>query len=83
MDTSPFTSAFTMLMFSVLSLAPLVLVVGLPVWGLVDALRTPDERWQEVRHTRALWILLMLALPVLGTVLYALVARPRLRSRLA
>ncbi|MGN6089217.1 MAG: PLDc N-terminal domain-containing protein [Actinomycetes bacterium] len=51
------------------------------VWSLVDALRTPDARWRMAGQSKLLWVLLIVFLHVLGSVLYALIARPALRAQ--
>jgi len=80
MDAIP-GGSFSELLFLLSFWLPLLLAVALPIWGVVDALQTPPARWQEARHNRLAWIALIVLLPVLGSVLYALVVRPRLRAR--
>src|SRR5688572_23043795 len=55
-----------------------VLVVGLVVYTIIDVVRSePEERYGIAR---ALWVLLILAVPVLGSIAW-LVARQQARAR--
>ena len=52
------------------------------VWWLVmlvEAVRIPSTQWQARGENQLLWVLLMVFLGVLGTLLYVLVPRPKLR----
>jgi peptide/nickel transport system ATP-binding protein len=63
-------------------LVPLLIVVLIVVniWGIVDAARKPERRWNRAGKSKALWIVLQLLLGVLGTALYLIVARPHLKA---
>ena len=62
-------------------LAGLVIVALFVLWlaVLVQALRIPDSTWEAADQSKLVYVLLMVLLGLLGTVLYALVARPALR----
>jgi hypothetical protein len=64
-----------------LILLVLALAFGFVPWlvGLVDALRTPDGQWEAAGQSKILYVLLMVFLGLLGTVLYALIARAALK----
>lgn len=54
------------------------------VWNLVEVLVTPGERWDLAGQNKTVWLgvligSLLVGLAVVGSVLYLLVARPRLR----
>jgi uncharacterized membrane protein len=61
------------------------LLVALPlfIWWLVcliQALKVPDSSWAAADQNKLVYILLMVFLGVIGTIVYAVVARPALRS---
>lgn len=56
----------------------LVLLFGLWLWALVDALRFDDEVWRAARQTKPLMVALIVVLGFLGALLYAAIARPAL-----
>ena len=47
----------------------------LPLIGIVDAARQPDEFWRAAGRSRAAWIMLQLFLGVLGSVFYFIVRK--------
>ena len=54
------------------------------VWNLVEVLVTPQARWEAAGQSKGLWFgvlvgSLLVGLAVVGSLLYLLVARPRLR----
>ena len=59
-----------------------VWVVGVIWWVmmLVEALKTPGGRWSAADQSQLVYILAMVFLGVLGTLLYVLIARPRLKA---
>ncbi len=64
---------------------PLLWVVGLAVfafhlWALIEALMTPVPVWQDSRLNQVGWVAVVLLVPIVGPLLYLLIARPRLRS---
>ncbi len=62
-------------------LAGLVVVGLFVLWlaVLVQALRIPESSWEAADQSKLVYVLLMVLLGLLGTLLYALVARPALR----
>ncbi|HEX2029318.1 MAG TPA: hypothetical protein VHF25_15095 [Nitriliruptorales bacterium] len=52
--------------------------VLLVLLGVVDAAALPARRFVAARHRKATWIVVQLVLPVAGTIVYAVVVRPRL-----
>jgi uncharacterized membrane protein (DUF106 family) len=67
-------------------LAPLIWIVALlvPAWwwlnSLVQALKVPDSQWREADQSKGLYVALMIVLGLIGTILYASIARPALRE---
>lgn len=53
--------------------APTVLAIG-------DIVRTPTDTWAESRQNQALWTLIVLIVPIIGPILYLIIARPRLND---
>ncbi len=52
------------------------------VWWLVelvDALKVPRAQWNAAGESQLLYVLLMVFLGVIGTFMYVLIARPKLR----
>jgi hypothetical protein len=59
----------------------LIVVVLIPtVWALFDALQTNAEVWAASRQDQAVWVLVVLLVPVVGAILFFLIARPRLNQ---
>jgi len=58
----------------------MILVLVAPtVWALIDLLRVRSERWTASGQSQAVWaIVILLATPLLGALLYFVIARPRL-----
>ena len=61
-----------------------LVIAVLWVWTLVEALVTPPERWDLAGHSKVLWLgvligSMLVGLAVVGSVLYLVIARPRLR----
>ena len=54
-------------------LAVFLVVVGFPIWGIVDALRQPPSAWTGT--SRGLWILIQIVLGPLGTTAYVVLVR--------
>ena len=68
----------------VLGLFAVFLVIGLALvaWWLVmliEALRIPSAQWQARGENQLLYVLLMVLLGFVGTILYVVVPRPKLR----
>lgn len=60
-----------------------LLTAVLWLWGLVDALKIPDDRWAAAGQSKLLWVLVIVFLGLLGAVLYAVIARPTLTRQRA
>lgn len=59
----------------------LIVVVLIPmVWALFDALQTNSDVWEASNQDQAVWVLVVLLLPVAGAILFFLIARPRLNE---
>jgi hypothetical protein len=65
----------------------LVVVVLIPLplfiwwlWCLIQALKIPDTDWAAADQNKLVYVLLMVFLGVIGTIAYAVVARPALRN---
>jgi hypothetical protein len=65
---------FSELLLIVLYLAPTVL-------ALSEALRFEGDRWDTARQSQGVWVVVILLLPIVGPLLYYLIARPRLLIR--
>ena len=48
--------------------------------ALVDALRIGESRWHASDQNQMVWVVVILLAPLLGPILYFLLARPRLRA---
>jgi hypothetical protein len=48
------------------------------VWALTDILGTPARVWADSNQNQGLWTILVFRLPLLGPLLYLVMARPRL-----
>ena len=67
--------AGTFLVFGVFALV----FTGVWIWSLVDALRFDDRRWEAAGQSKLLWVILIAVLGLLGSILYAVMARPSLK----
>lgn len=65
-----------------LALVPLVMLPLFVwwIWCLIQALRIPDSAWATADQNKLLYVVLMIFLGVIGTIAYAVVARPALRN---
>ena len=62
-----------------------VLQLGFFGWAVWDAVRTPRRLWTRARRDKGRWLALLgvslvLAVPLLGTLAYLVVARPKLKA---
>lgn len=60
----------------------LLVIPVLFLWALIDALRHPDSAWSEIDQNKIVWILVVIFLPLLGSILYLSMIRGKL-SRVA
>lgn len=57
----------------------IILLLLIPVvWALTDILGTPTSVWADSDQNQGLWAILVFLLPLLGPLLYLVLARPRL-----
>jgi heme/copper-type cytochrome/quinol oxidase subunit 2 len=57
-----------------------LLVLALPLWGIVDAAVRPDSAWRAADQNKVLWIVLMIVLGLIGTLIYFIAIRPKVRA---
>lgn len=50
------------------------------VWALVEILRTDKVAWDASGMVQLVWVAVVLVLPVIGSVLFFAIARPRLTA---
>lgn len=50
------------------------------IWMLIDALRRPSTDWEAADQNQVVYIVVIVVLGFIGAVVYALVARPRLKA---
>lgn len=58
----------------------IALYVAPTVWALSDILRVPTDLWASSQQNQALWTILVLVIPLVGPLLYFLIARPKLNE---
>lgn len=57
----------------------IILLMLVPVvWALTDILGTPTSVWADSDQNQGLWAILVFLLPLLGPLLYLVIARPKL-----
>jgi hypothetical protein len=57
----------------------LVLLLWVPtIWALYEVLRTPGQTWADSDQSQAVWVVVVILLPIIGPLLYVMIARPRL-----
>ena len=54
-------------------------MVMLPTAALVDMLKRPEDQFRVAGQSRILWALVVLALPMIGALLYFAIGRPPLK----
>jgi hypothetical protein len=60
----------------------ILLIAGfviLPIWGIIDAAMTPDDAWARASQSKLVWVVVQIFLGALGTAIYVLAIRPKLR----
>ncbi len=62
----------------IMLLVPILL--GFPIWGIIDAISRPASQWATARLSKGLWILIQIVFWVVGTVGYIMIAWPKLRA---
>lgn len=51
-----------------------------PLYGIVDALRQPDDAWRRARQWRWLWVILQILLNFVGTTYYLFVIKREMKT---
>ncbi len=65
--------------FSIVLLFGLV-GLGLMVWALVQILTTEGTTWEAAGMLQLVWLAVVLVLPIVGSILFFAIARPRLTA---
>jgi hypothetical protein len=60
-----------------------IAIVVFWVWGIIDAAKTPDAAWAGARHSKALWLVLMVMFWPFATMLYVIWPRPLVKRAAA
>jgi len=58
----------------------MVIAIGLPIFGIIDAARRPQASWTATGQKQIAWILVQVFLGALGTLVYLLAIRPKLKA---
>jgi hypothetical protein len=58
----------------------ILLVIALPIWAVLDAAIRPNGAWQAAEQSKVVWVLVILFMPLLGSILYFAAIRPRVRA---
>lgn len=58
----------------------LLMFMVFPVWGIVDAATKPDSTWAAAEQNKIVWVLIQIFLGALGTAIYFLAIRPKLKA---
>lgn len=67
--------------FQELILLILILVlVGLPIWGIIDAAVRPNTQWQAADQSKVVWVVVQIFLGILGAAAYFIAIRPKLKQ---
>ena len=56
-----------------------LIIAGLPIWGIIDAAIRPNTAWKSVEQSKVLWVLVQIVLWTLGAVIYLVFIRPKLK----
>lgn len=56
------------------------MVLGPPLWGIIDAARLPSEAWKRAGQSKPAFIVMQALLGVPGTIAYAMVVRPKVKE---
>jgi heme/copper-type cytochrome/quinol oxidase subunit 2 len=59
----------------------LLIFIGIPFWGVIDAAARPDHEWTEAGQSKIVWVLVQVFLGILGAAAYFLAIRPKLKAR--
>lgn len=79
----PYARRMASSLFLVVFLVFAVVGLALFVWWLlvlIEAVRIPSTTWKAAGQEQLIHILLMVFLGIIGTIVYVVVARPKLRA---
>jgi hypothetical protein len=57
-----------------------IAILGLSIWGLVDALVRPTAAWRSAGRSKVFWVVVQILLAPLASIAYLLVVRRELRA---
>jgi hypothetical protein len=58
----------------------ILLVMVLPIWSVLDAALRPDGAWQAAGQSKVVWVLVILFMPLVGSLIYFAAVRPKVRA---
>jgi len=61
-------------------LTPLIVMVGLLIWALVDLLKYDDAVWERAAQHKVSWLLIVLLVGFFGPLIYLLFIRRKLAA---
>jgi hypothetical protein len=74
-------------MLGLLIIVGIAIVIGIPLWAIIDAAQRPAQSFQRIGSNKSRWMLLLVVLTVfvnlagvVASIVYLTSARPRLRS---
>lgn len=59
----------------------LAAALAVPIFGVSDALRMDQGSFEEAGRSRTAWIVIQVAIPLLGSLVYYAFVRPRVRAQ--
>ena len=68
-------------MGTVLLIVVWLVLIGLPIWGLIDAATAPDSKWEAADQNKTTWIVVQVVLGALGAAIYFIAIRPKVRAQ--
>lgn len=81
MDSSDSAAAAAGIGISLVAfLVPLIIVIAMLVWVIVDSKKFPEAAWQASGQSRVLWIVLTFFFSWIGLLIYALAIRPKVKA---
>jgi hypothetical protein len=54
-------------------------IIGLPIWGIIDAALRPQIEWNQAAQNKVFWILLQVFLGIFAAIAYFAAIRPKLK----
>lgn len=55
-------------------------LLGVPLWGIIDAARLPGEAWRSAGQNKVASIILQIIFGLFGTIVYAMAVRPKVKE---